>query len=78
MSTRFAVLESLLSDTRSSKTLARTLMSLQSSLRLHHGGHLTKENGFPRTVEFSIVADPLRHEMQASPTVFHPNGGLRK
>lgn len=68
--TRFTVLESLFNDTRSCKTPCKTAHVPSNSLL--HASWLPPDQGkkdFPRTAEFPIVADPLRYEMQPSPTV---------
>lgn len=60
------------------ETLVKTLMSLQSVFYLHHGCHPTKgRKFFLGQFEFPIVADPLRYEMQPSPTVLRRKGGKR-
>lgn len=77
--TRFTVLESLFTDTRSFKNPCKN--AHVPSKRFLPASWLPPDQGkkvFPRTAEFSIVADPLRYEMQPSPTVLCRKGGMRE
>lgn len=76
--TRFTVLESLFTDTRSFQNPCTN--AHVPSKRLLPASWLPPDQGkkvFPRTAEFSVVADPLRYEMQPSPTVLCRKWGMR-